>query len=69
MTRYTHKNCHHLAYEFACVAAFAFLLTFVLSAQSASYDYSGDPCSGLRLQGMHTQSQSCLVPFPYNNHE
>ena len=63
MTRY------HLAAVIALAGSLFLGLLVLVSAQAAPYDYSGDPCWGLRLQGMHTQSQSCLVPFPYNNHE
>ena len=68
MTRYTDENCRHVAAVMALAASLLLALPVFGSAHAAPYDYSADPCWGLQLQGMHTQSR-CLVPFPYNNQE
>jgi len=62
MTRYTNENCHHVAAVMALTASLLLGLPVLSSAQAGPCDYRPDPC--LRLQAMHTQSQSCLVPFP-----
>ena len=48
MTRYTNENCHHVAAVMALTASLLLGLLVLVSAQAAPYDYSGDPCSGLR---------------------
>jgi len=64
MTRYTDENCHHVAAVMALAASLLLAVPVLGSAQAGPCDYREDPC----LQ-LHTQSQSCLVPFHDNNHE